>query len=294
MKIFPVKGGAYALGKASPTKYDPEVYEFFAEKISCECTTAQSGSLNYSIPKLGRKPLEELIAFLQEEGAEIEGNETNGAYDLYRLLGPKGDRLTIKIYKNDTVQFQGKHLHLATLLIDYLVSVLSLEDALNKQIEIYSVPLTISQVKEDLEARIPVSHTIISDAVRASLSSALAMTKITLPLEDHSAVAFPALRALEGFLKDILVRGGLSPKVDATFGDYVRDGRMGGDYAKHVGNTIESIFNNLYCFYHANRHRLFHMDAPSTTSRLLNFSDSVAIVNRVLELIESSCLRLTK
>lgn len=292
IKIFPVSGGVFSLGKAAG--HCPDTFAFYANKMLAECVTPTPANLNVSLPKFPVEHVENILDFLSEAGAEVSEVDGGATCKMYRVIGSLGDSLVIKHYKIGTIQFQGKYRNLASLITDYLGSVLSLEDVIKSQAKIFSVDLTVEQVKDGLQAAIPVAHAGISDAVRIQLSSAFTLTKIDLPVEDYSCVAFPALRGLEGFIKDLLVLGNFRPAPRSTFSDYFRDGKLGSDQAAHVGEKLTEIINNCYAYYGAQRHRSFHMDAPSTTSRILDFVSAKDIVSTVFELIEASCKRLAK
>ena len=291
LKIFPVSGGVFSLGKA--TGHCPETFEYFADKLVAECVVPTPANLNVSLPNFAEEHVASILEFLSESGAKISEESTSN-YRLFRVVGPLGDTLVIKYFKVGTVQFQGKYRRLAISVSDYLCSVLSLDEVIKAQTKIFAVDLTVQQVKDGLQAEIPLSHGFISEAIKIQLSSAFALTKIALPVEDYTCVAFPALRGLEGFIKDLLIRGNLKPAQQSTFGDYFRDGKLGKDYAAHVGGLLTPVLDECYGYYYANRHRSFHMDAPSDASRILDMNSAQAIVHKVFELIESSCKRLAK
>ncbi|NWC70329.1 type II toxin-antitoxin system RnlA family toxin [Pseudomonas sp. P7758] len=296
MKIFPVSGGVFSLGKAAG--HCPDTFEHFANKIIEECVTPTPASLNVSLPRFPSEHVVPILDFLVEAGAQVSEVDGGALCKMYRVVGSLGDSLVIKHYNSGTLQFQGKYRQLAVIVSDYLGSVLSLDDVIKAQSKIYAVELTVQQVKDGLLAVLPAAHGFISDAVRIQLSSAFALAKIELPVEDYSCVALPALRGLEGFVKDLLIRGNLHPAKQSTFGDYFRDGKLGKDQATHVtangGVALAEVIDECYAYYSAERHRTAHMDAPSTTSRILDFSTAKAIVNKVFELIEAASKRLMK
>ncbi len=292
MKIFPVAGGVFSLGKAAG--HCPDTFAFFADKVLEECVTPTPAILNVSLPKFPAEHVASILGFLIESGAEVSEVDGGASCKMYRVVGKLGDSLVIKHFKIGTLQLQGKYRNLASSICDYLGSVLSLDEVIKSQAQIYAVDLTVEQVKDGLQAVLPVAHGFISEAVRIQLSSAFTLTKINLPVEDYSCVAFPALRGLEGFIKDLLVMGNFRPAPRSTFSDYFRDGRLGVDQASHVGERLTEIINICYKYYHAQRHRSFHMDAPSDTSRILDFVSAKEIVATVFDHIEASCKRLAK
>lgn len=296
MKIFPVAGGVFSLGKAAG--HCPDTFEHFADKIVDECVTPTPANLNVSLPHFPVEHVAPILEFLSEAGAQVSEVDGGALCKMYRVVGALGDSLVVKHYNSGTLQFQGKYRQLAALVSDYLGSVLSLDEVISAQSKIYSVELTVQQVKDGLLAIIPAAHSFITDEVRVQLSSAFALTKIELPLEDYSCVALPALRGLEGFIKDLLIKGNLRPAKQSTFSDYFRDGKLGKDQAAHIvangSQALSEVIDSCYALYAAQRHRIAHMDAPSTTSRILDCRTAGEIVAAVFELVEGSSKRLSK
>lgn len=130
------------------------------------------------------------------------------------------------------------------------------------------------------------------------MSSALMLCKIGFHLEDYSAVAFPALRGLEGFIKQVLLKSGLRPADKRNIGEYFEQKVVGKfvlqkDYADHVGSPYVNILANSYTLYFNQRHGLFHMATHVETSRILgSFDDARRIVFDVFDMIEAASKEL--
>lgn len=297
LNIFENQDGTTSIGFSSG--FNRDIFEFLAEEIVRCCSYGTESRLEVSIAKFPIEGFDGLLTFLASEGAKLEDEKTL-PYEANQLKwkGPYGDTLTIKFYKNGTVQFQGKHAHLASLVWDYLYNVLSLDDALEKQSKTYEIEVTVDQIKSELEAKIPVAHQFIEDTVRKQLSSALMLCKIVVPLEDHAPVAFPALRGLEGFIKQVLLKSGLKPEDKFPIGSYfeqkvVDKYVLQRDYANHVachgGPLHVKILEESYTYYFKQRHGLFHMSANVETSRILGSSeDAKRIVFDVFDIIENA------
>ncbi|RPV49022.1 hypothetical protein IPC790_07440 [Pseudomonas aeruginosa] len=290
LKLYHLGNGTYTIGYLPG--FCKDTFEVIASKLKEECG-AEVLPFNYSKAGLGAK-FDEILEFLLHDGAVIEEDKALLTHRQIRIRGVQRDALTIKVFNNGTVQFQGKKLNLAAVLCDYLANVLDLDDAIASRIEIYSIPLTVKEVKDDFDAKAPVSSGYVRDAVRVQLSSALALMRLEMPVEDHSFMAYPALRGLEGFMKDLLIAAGFSPRPDADFGDYMHQGQMRQDQARFAGERIASVMNRCYPVWSDQRHRLFHMDAPSDSSRTLSSVDARALVERVIALIEEACISLVK
>lgn len=297
LNVFETKDGTTTIGHASG--YDQPVFERLATEIVARCSYSDKKNFELSIPKFTAESLLVLLDYLASEGAsKQEEKELPCGGTQTRWAGPNGDTLTIKAFNNKTVQFQGKHAHLASLVWDCLINVLSLEESLKKQIETYDIGVTVEDIKDELAARIPTAHIFISDAVRKQISSALALCRVNLPLEDFGALAFPALRGLEGFIKQVLIRGKLNPGDKTFVGDYFESKIVGqwvltSQYLEYVGAPNADVLAASYTLYAKQRHGLFHMDATPETSRILGSAvEAKAIVNSVLDTIENGCVKL--
>ena len=297
LNVFENKNGSTTIGFSAG--HDRDLFEFLAEEIVRCCSYSDNSILELSIPKFPVANFNDLMEFLKSEGASIQ-EEKSLSYEAnqYKLKGSTGDLLTIKSYKNETVQFQGKHAHLASLVWDYLCNVLSLEEILAKQSQTYKINATAEDINDELGAKMPVSHQLLEEIVRKQLSSALMLCKIDLPLEDYSAVAFPALRGLEGFIKQVLLKSGLKPTDKSLIGEYFEQKVVGKfilrkNYADFVGPPYSAILSNSYTYYFNQRHGIFHMDTRVETSRILGSpEDARRIVFEVFDMIEDASQQL--
>jgi hypothetical protein len=294
INVFENKDGSTSIGHAAGR--DRELFELLADEVVRRCAYSEEVRLELSIPDFSDENLRNLFAYLESEGAKVgDRRELEYGGTQSRWIGPQGDAVVVKGFKNGTVQFQGKNAHVASLIWDYLYNVLSLEDAIAKQSKVYNVDITVAEIKSELAARIPVAHSFIEDVVRKQLSSALMLCKMAVPLEDYGAVAFPALRGLEGFIKQVLCKGGLKPADKQNIGEYFEQNKVIGhfalrsDYAAHVGDTCTRVLGDSYTLYFNQRHGVFHMDASIEASRILgSLEDAKRIVFEVFESIEVS------
>lgn len=298
VQIFINSKGKCTIGGS--TGYDTSTFDVLTMEISRACAIGSVVPLNVSIPRFTLENLQMLLEFLTGQDAVIDTDEAAGNYRLLRLSGKRGDKLTLKQFNNGTLQMQGVHAHLAALALDFVQTVLPLDQILAHQKSVYEVPLTIEQIKRDLEARIPHVHDSLDDRVRIQLSSALAMTKVGIELEDYSPIAFPALRGLEGYVFALLSHEvGLDLASIAKLGDYFKklgmNYRLLSLYRKTASLVVQDRLASCYKLWHNNRHRLFHMDGTPEFTRILDTrAEAVAIVNEVLNTIEESFLAIQR
>jgi hypothetical protein len=298
MKIFVNGKGKCTIG--SSTGLDPGTFDVLAEAIANHCKYGDKPRLELSIPNFKADLQKHFLDFVIELGAKIESEDAHANYRQVRIVGPLGDNLTVKFHSNGTLQLQGSHAQLAVWALDFLKTVLPLDDLLAHQKAVYALPLTVAQIKSDLTARVPVAHDWLGDTVRMQFTSALALTKIGIELEDYAALAFPALRGLEGFSFQLLQSEcGLKPATKAKLGEYFEPHGAGfcirsphGDSASVEAKALLAV---CYKTWHDQRHRLFHMDGTVETTRILGSrTEAVTIVEDVLTAVESGYVELIK
>lgn len=298
VKIYVNGKGKCTIGASAG--FDQTTFEVLAEAIANHCKFGEKPRLELSIPKFNADLQKHFLDFLAELGAKVEADDAHARHRQVRLTGPLGDSLTVKFYANETLQLQGSHAQLAVWALDFLKTVLPLDDLLAHQKAVYALPLTVAQIKDDLTARVPVVHDWLEDAVRMQFTSALALTKIGIELEDYAALAFPALRGLEGFSLQLLqAECGLNPASKAKLGEYFEPQGAGFAMRSPHGDAASvearALLTACYKTWHDQRHRLFHMDGTVETSRILGSrTEAVAIVESVLTAVETGYAALIK
>lgn len=288
MNVFENADGSTTLGYS--TGFDRATYEAVAAHIATTCKYAEVARLEVSA-KLSAEQINELEMYLAENRAVRQADEPFAHGVRHRWTGETGDTLSINVFVTGTTQFQGRHLQLATLVWDYLTNVLSLDDVLSKQIAMYNVPITVAQIKSELEGRIPVAHGKLHEEIRKQLSTSIGWSKVDIPLEDYSAAASPALRGLEGFIYQELRAAGLSPAEKAGFGDYFESKNLSIEMRPAVAEMIAepktTLLTAAYALYHKERHGLAHMSSVLAGTRTLStMEEAIYIINNVFSHIE--------
>lgn len=293
LKFFPKIGGLYTIGKSAGLTAH---FDIFADAVKKECCISNQIRLEFTT-KLEDGQLASLFRFLESEKVNIEELNEEAHCKVFSLTGELGDKIRVKKFNNKSVQFQGRYLSIAILINDFLCNVLSIQDLLTKQIETFNIPVTKEQVSAELLDRIPVSHDSIHEQIRKQLACSLALSKIEIELEDYSAISFPALRALEGYLFEVLSRN-FKPENSSKMGEYFEK-RPDGTYgltALHVkvcGEVTATVAGECYTYWHAERHGTFHMSTVLAATRTISLENARSICNRVYELIETGCRRLS-
>lgn len=242
----------------------------------------------------------QLIEHLVRSGSQVIEDQADATCRLVRLQGAHRERLALRSYPNRTLQIDGEPGALVNRTLDFLRTVMPLDRILARQVEIHRLPMSVSEIKGLLAAQAPTADHVLAPEVLVQLTSAIALCKIDLQLQDYSALAFPALRGLEGFCFQILRKEcGFRPSARHRLGDYfdLSGARFAlrGVYAAEASLAQQLVLNRCYHLWHNMRHRLFHMDAVlDHTAVLEDRVAAIELVTEVLSTIDDSCQRLLK
>ena len=295
-KLYETDKGAtigYSTGK------DRAVFDLVATEIVDKCSFAGKHTMSVSIPKVPAPVLDQIDAYLETAGAKRQcQDDINALRILKRWQGPRLDKIALTYYTTTgTLLVQGMNAHLASLVMDMLRVLMPASEFLGIDLQVFEVPLTLVEAKSQIAARLPASHDWLSDPVRRMFSSSHAAMQTTQILEDYCGVATPALRGLEGFLKQVYCTKGIVPEERVLIGGWFE--KQGGKWvmcqvpALHVGPLLAPILADGYSIIHSERHALSHMGFDPEDTRLIeNIEEARSIVNRVLDFVESSCAKI--
>lgn len=272
--------------------HEEELHLRVADQIKNFCQYSAARDFRVSIPKFPAEHALSLIGYLVSEAGSIELEKSENGYILTRMKGRQGDTLTIKRHGNGTIQFQGRWAMLATHAQDFLTTVLPYDKAVQAQIDTFDIKISVDDAHAQTEGKLPYAFEHLNPIVAANLTSALIMTKVEMHLPDYGGVVFPALRGLEGFINTELVNSKLNPAAANNYGEYFEGNGIKGQYtmkpmvAAHVGEPRCSKLITCYTFYANQRHRIAHMDADPSTSRMIgSLEEARGIVENVFDLI---------
>lgn len=218
----------------------------------------------------------------------------NPKYEQYKFVSGRGDRLNVNIYETGKVVLQGKPAYLYTealSLLSYCPEV-SISDVVEANNSFYEVDITVIDARTELHTLMPNAFENIDDTLIKILSPAVSLKKVKMEIEDYSCYAFPALRALEGYLKYLF--GIEEIEIGHSYGHHF--GHDTKTDAFHLKKSIvrdlknpksEAPLTEVYNYLNKNRHTLFHSDQLLFTTRILEDKlEADRIVNEVINLIE--------
>lgn len=239
-----------------------------------------------------------IIELLKEDFPELKLEKGNGLTEIVKYtLKLNEEKLVAHYYPSKRkIVVQGKPKLLFSSLLGYISEIVS-PDELHK---IYSTCVNLELDKNEVEREFHEVYLFnAKDKLPQKLAQTLRQAIYNLHIEgdmfDYTFIVFPALRALEGFIKYVL-KGFNIVCYSNTF-ENIFERKNNGMYqlSKSCCSTIKnrdiiSKLNKMYNFYHKNRHGLFHWSSflkdEIDDSRVINSIDeSKNLIREVLNFI---------
>lgn len=284
----------------NPTGTNVEISTAIKSVLEEKCT--YSSSLDGKTYSFKRLPVEWSTKLIEYMNTLVEVPATHlkvdklPVHDVYKFTSSIGDSLIINLYGNGTVTLQGKPAYLygeAISLLSYCDKV-SIDDIVDTINNFHNIDIKTDDVRSEMEVLLPRSYKNIDDMILKLLSPSIVLRKIIMPLEDYSCYAFPALRALEGYIKYLLSLKSVS--VGHTFGGIFDKGVLTAPVSSQIADsTYQSELERLYSYFVGNRHVIFHTEQILIgTTVLEDKHEADEIVNNVVTLIETSYISIYK
>lgn len=282
----------------SPTGANTEISLTIKTILEERCTYSNdTEGKTYSFKGLPLNWSNKLIEYLKtivEAEPVFNKSEKQPVHDVYRFTSSIGDTLIINIYTNGTVTLQGKPAYLYSEAISFLsycesVSVDDIVDTINN---LHDVDIKTEDVRSEMEVLLPRSYENLDEMILKLLSPSISLRKIKMPLEDYSCYAFPALRALEGYIKYLFRMKSIT--IGHTFYRIFDNGVLSADIASRLNDDIfKQEVERLYMYLYNNRHAIFHAEQVLIGTTILeDKQEADEIVNNVLNLIETSYINI--
>ena len=171
---------------------------------------------------------------------------------------------------------------------------MSVDDIVSSINSFHDVNVKTSEVRNDMEVLMPRAYGNIDEMIFKMLSPSISLRKVNIPLEDYSCYTFPALRALEGYLKYLFGLKGLM--IGNTFGSVFNGDVLTQNAAAQIGDvTFQHELERIYVYFKGNRHVIFHTDQILIGTKLIEDKhEADEIINTVINLIESSYANINK
>ncbi|BES64978.1 type II toxin-antitoxin system mRNA endoribonuclease LsoA [Gottschalkiaceae bacterium SANA] len=198
------------------------------------------------------------------------------------------DQLKLIHYNTNRVQIQGKPLYIFSKAVS-LISELRDDVRLDALEDVFEVRISKEENYRELEGYLPNAYSELNDKLKRILHSSIALKNSNVEAEDYSFLAFPALRAVEGHLREKLSKAGFESNGGRSFGffnieasgSYVLSSRKSFPTDKHKTKIEET-----YSYWNKQRHAHFHMDELYTNAIIGDKTKAVEIVDKSILLID--------
>lgn len=212
-----------------------------------------------------------------------------------RVAASDKDQVRIHRYDNGRFLLQGRTRIAYSAVVNALnYTGTDRKDLIESQMAV--VPVTVAssgQLLGDLEQRIPTAWSKMDETLRTILAPALLVHKLSADLPDYSLMVFPALRGMEGCIKDLFARKGyyLGPKL--SLGDQfdAKTKAVAASVKPRIANCVGTCqaAEMIYQHFSANRNGLLHVDSVVATTRIIEKqSEAAEIVDTALFVIEKA------
>lgn len=251
----------------------------------------------YSFKNLSAEWSLKLIEYLKTlitKPVVYKKREGNSIYQMYKFSSDMGDTLTVNLYETGTVTLQGKPAYLYSEAISFLsyCNEISVDNIVDTVSNFHNVDIKTEDVKTEIENLLPNSYKNIDEMIIKLLSPSISLRKIKVPLDDYTCYAFPALRALEGYIKYLFSLKNVT--VDTGFYRIFSDYELTDEIAAIIDDdNYKKELERLYKYFKDNRHVHFHAEQIVMGTKIIKDKEEAdEIVNNVINLIETSYISI--
>lgn len=270
-----------------------------AEFIRKKCLITEKKDFGLTFKSVTEENFSRLLSFLLEElKAEITNDKTTSTQRLLKIKGPFNDEITLTYYSNNTIRVQGKPLNLYVEAKLFFYEILTFEEVVEKEAETYKIDINANDIRYELGQYMPKTYTFLEEKIVKIITPSLSLLKLDISLEDYSSFVYPALRGLEGYIRQLLKLKGKENHVKLV-------GQLGSlfkredpnkycflqDFAKSdIGcdQTCEGL-EKAYNYWKSKRHPIFHINKRiNMTPIIYDKKTAEALVHETLTLIEET------
>lgn len=294
------------IGKGDSLVMATELCEYI-----CDCIAymdVESGKFNIPMPKERFELLREYLCSI--EGVKILRNEkvNNQIGEILQLTSDIGDKITLTYYSStENLFFDGFLMKLHAEVKCFLAAYQHVET-----VQRINGVQNSKKIEEKIAKLLERSYNNLNTLLQNLLFDSVSQITYRVPSKDYSVWAFPALKALEGRIKDILKRNsviindrvGFAKKVvenseEITKPIFIKHDTIPDKFIIDTSiinitdvNTLEEL-SNCYTYFNKNRHILFHTKQNLALTRTLKTpEEGESIVFAVCNLFEESYNKL--
>lgn len=285
--IYYKKNGLTSISNSNKAvEFAEECCEYVAKSASLPDTFHQT----FTVKKAKMAEYEYFKMVLEEEELVVLNTNDANVHERIRVNDKTGASITVTLYKNATLLIQGAVTPLFVSVMNAALQWMVVCESTTSVISLKNVSCDIEcDVSKHIEHidRIRPDGDVIIKMIETSLQLAQSGIKVT----DYGCYTYGVLKAIEGLLKLRLLED--VPPFD-NFGDYfVCDDRtktykfQSTLYDSHA--ELKRALEKAYTHFRKYRHSTFHVDNQIETSKLLTYSEAIAVLYDSLAIINNLC-----
>jgi hypothetical protein len=268
--------------------------EQVAKHVSHVCACEPVTTRPLSLKSISEEDWEFVKESLADDGYKLEEEHLQHG-KRFKVSGRGADHVYMHRYNTGSFTLQGR----TRGAYSAVVNALNYTHTDRKELiesQLATVPVTIvdcATLMSELEQRIPTAWGKMDETVKTILAPALLVHKLSVDLPDYSLMVHPALRGMEGCIKDIFARRGYFLGSKLNIGDQfdsttkqVTDAvkaRLGGCNGSCVAAAT------IYGHFSPHRNGLLHVDSVIATTRLVEKqAEAAEIVDNAFYIIEKA------
>lgn len=270
-----------------------------AEEIVEACKISDNNSASCTFRNISDDDFQLIKEFITEDilDASFETIEDTGKQLRIIAEGRYHDKASIVYYKTTgTALLQGKPLPIFQEIKLFFYELISNDDIIENENKVFNINITKTDISNQLQGYLPTAINFLDNKIVKILTPSLALDCVNIELDDYSCFSFPALRGIEGYVKQLLKQNFKEYKNTNKLGSLFKDPDEQHffplqDFVKDdikCSKTIEAI-ETSYNLYHSRRHPLFHVDKHVSSTPIIENKESAQAINvEILTTIETT------
>lgn len=273
-----------------------EIKVFISSDSECALGEVDSPNKFFVAPNIEYKDFDAIIELLKEsEFSKGHRSESFPNHYTHKFTGKYDESLTIHYYTTtNKTMVQGKPLLLFNEALTFISELIDLEEIPKVFNDLYKINIEKDFIEEQYEHYFPNSHHIFSNKMKKVLFQAVYNIQIKGEMYDQTFLVFPALKALEGYLK-IELQSHSIPLNNNKFNMFEKSVtsdryKLKEEFEHNISNDKKTHLEDSYNFYRKHRHNLFHWADPSApvdeTRIIENYGEINGLLVNTFKLID--------
>jgi len=299
--IFLKKNGTTTIQYTAGTNH--ELSKLFAEEIIEFCKISDNNSASCTFRNIQQEEFQFIEEFITEEiaGSSHEILEDNNQKIRIIASGRANDKATIIYYKTTkTVLLQGKPLPIFQEIKLFFYELISDDDIIENENQVFDINITRNDINASLREYMPTAINFLDKKIIKIMTPALALNAINIDLDDYTCFSFPALRGIEGYIKQLFKK---------SYKEYKHNNKIGSLFGKLNAQNLfplqEFVKNKIKCpytiealeasynLYYSKRHPYFHIDKHISSTPIIESKNIAQAINvEIFATIESTYIKI--